>query len=532
MYVIKRNGKKEKVNVEKIISRIDKQCYNLDTKWIIPFEVAQKVFEGVYDGVTSRQLDELAAETAAALTTKHPDYSILAARLSITSHHKDTKKSFYDTVKDLYKKKIVSKELMDTTEKYAEDIEAAIVHSRDFMYDYFGFKTLMRSYLLKINGKIVERPQHMIMRVALGIQDNDIKKAIEMYNLISEGYYTHATPTLFNAGTNMPQMSSCFLLQMQDDSIDGIFNTLKQVAKISKTAGGIGVAISNVRSKGSLIRGTNGESDGIVPMLKVFNETGRYVNQSGKRKGSIAVYLEPWHADIMDFLDLKKNTGKDEVRTRDLFLAMWMNDLFMQRLEKNEIWSLMNPDDCKGLQEAYGDDFEKLYTSYESEGKFVRQLPARDVWNAILQSQTETGVPYLAYKDAANEKSNQKNLGTLKTSNLCVNWDTLLDVRILKPNNTYLYTKLTIEEITVLFKEEKIIEVKSLNLKNSKVEYKTILAAELTNPEAELLEITDESTGKTIQCTPDHQIYTKNRGYVLAKDLKASDDLYIDSVSL
>lgn len=428
MQVIKRNGKKESVNVEKIISRIEKQCYNLDAKYIVPFEVAQKVIEGIYDGVTSRQLDELAAETAASLTTKHPDYATLASRLAVTSLHKETKKSFSDTVKELYnhtdkytnkKTPLVSKEFYDVVKQHAEELDSAIVYNRDFNYDYFGFKTMQRSYLLKINNRTVERPQHMIMRVAVGIHGDDIKKALETYNLISEGYFTHATPTLFNAGTPRAQMSSCFLMTINDDSIGGIYDTLKQIAEISKFAGGIGVAVSNVRAKGSRIRGTNGQSDGLIPMLKVFNETGRYVNQGGKRKGSIAVYIETFHADIMEFLELKKNTGKEEVRARDLFLAVWMNDLFMERVQNNEVWSLMCPDECPGLQDVYGKDFEKLYIEYEKEGRYKKQLPAREVWNKILESQIETGVPYILYKDAANEKTNQKNLGTLKTSNLC-----------------------------------------------------------------------------------------------------------------
>jgi len=428
MQVIKRNGKKESVNVEKIISRIEKQCYNLDAKYVVPFEVAQKVIEGIYDGVTSRQLDELAAETAASLTTKHPDYAILASRLAVTSLHKETKKSFSETMKELYnntdkytnkKTPLLSKEFYDVVKEHAEELDSAIVYNRDFNYDYFGYKTLERSYLMKLNNRVVERPQHMIMRVSVAIHGEDIKKAIETYNLISEGYFTHATPTLFNAGSVRPQMSSCFLMQIQNDSIGGIYNTLGQIAEISKFAGGIGVAISNVRAKGSRIRGTNGQSDGLIPMLKVFNETGRYVNQGGKRKGSIAVYLEPWHADVMEFLDLKKNTGKEEVRARDLFLAMWMNDLFMERVQKNEDWSLMCPDECPGLQDVYGKDFEKLYVSYEKEERYKRRLPAREVWNKILESQIETGVPYILYKDVANEKSNQKNIGTIKTSNLC-----------------------------------------------------------------------------------------------------------------
>ncbi len=426
--VIKRNGKKEPVMLDKILDRITQQTYGLD-KLIIPFEVAQKVIEGITPDIKTQVLDQLAMETAASLATKHPDYSILAARLAITNLHKETKKSFSETVEDLYKyidpktnkhSPIVSESFRNIVKKYADELDSAIVHSRDHNFDYFGFKTLEKSYLLKINGLVAERPQYMYMRTAIQVWGENLEKVIETYNTLSEGYYTHATPTLFNSGTNRPQLSSCFLLDLESDSIEGIFNTLKESAQISKNAGGIGISFTKVRAKGTYIAGTNGTSNGIIPFLKIYNETARAVDQGGgKRKGSIAIYMEPWHSDIMEFLDLRKNQGKDEVRARDLFLAMWMNDVFMERVELDEDWTLMCPHECSGLTETYGQEFRELYTKYESLGKGKKTLKAREVWNKILESQIETGTPYILYKDSINEKSNQSNIGVIRSSNLC-----------------------------------------------------------------------------------------------------------------
>lgn len=428
MYVLKRDGKKEPVMFDKITARVRKLCYGLN-ELVDPLKVALRVIEGLYDGVSTSELDNLAAETAATMTTTHPDYAKLAARISVSNLHKNTKKSFSDTMTDLYEyvnprtgkpAALLSDEVYQVIKENAELLDSTIIYNRDFNYDYFGFKTLERSYLLKLNGAIVERPQHMLMRVSVGIHLNDLDAAVETYNLMSKKYFTHATPTLFNSGTPKPQMSSCFLLQMKDDSIEGIYDTLKQTAKISQSAGGIGLSIHNVRATGSYIAGTNGTSNGIVPMLKVFNDTARYVDQGGgKRKGSFAIYLEPWHADIYDFLELKKNHGKEEMRARDLFFAMWISDLFMKRVEGNEDWTLMCPNECPGLYDTHSEDFEALYTQYEREGKGRKTVKARELWEKILESQIETGTPYMLFKDAANRKSNQKNLGTIRSSNLC-----------------------------------------------------------------------------------------------------------------
>ena len=429
MYVIKRDGNRESVKFDKITARIQKLCYGLDPNHVTPISVAMKVIEGIYEGVSTSQLDNLAAETAASLTTRHPDYALLASRIAVSNLHKNTNKSFSKTMEALYnyvdpKTKqnapLIADDVYEIIKKNAQELDSTIIYDRDFGYDYFGFKTLERSYLLRINGQVVERPQHMIMRVAVGIHKDDIASAIETYNFMSERWFTHATPTLFNAGTPKPQMSSCFLLTMKDDSIDGIYDTLKNCAKISQSAGGIGLSIHNVRATGSYIRGTNGTSNGIVPMLRVFNDTARYVDQGGgKRKGSFAIYLEPWHSDVFEFLDLRKNNGKEEMRTRDLFTAMWTPDLFMKRVEANENWSLFCPNEAPGLADCYGEKFEKLYIKYEKEGRARKSIKARDLWTAIIQSQIETGNPYMLYKDAANGKSNQKNLGTIKSSNLC-----------------------------------------------------------------------------------------------------------------
>ena len=429
MLVIKRDGRKESVKFDKITARIEKLSYGLNTKYVKTIEIAKKVIDGLYDGVSTQELDELAAETAATLTTKHPDYATLAARISISNLHKTTSKSFSNTIKRLYtytnpktqeNASLISKDVYRIINKNAAILDSSIIYDRDFNYDYFGFKTLQKSYLLKLDGKVVERPQHMLMRVAVGIHHDDIDSVIETYNLLSEKWFTHATPTLFNAGTPKPQLSSCFLLTMQEDSIDGIYNTLKQCAKISQSAGGIGLSIHNVRGTGSYIKGTNGVSNGIIPMLRNFDMTARYVDQGGgKRKGSFAIYLEPWHCDVFEFLQLKKNHGKEELRARDLFYAMWIPDLFMKRVEENENWSLFSPDEAPNLHETYGEEFEKLYRKYEKEGKARKTVKAQDLWFEILESQIETGNPYILYKDHANNKSNQKNLGTIKSSNLC-----------------------------------------------------------------------------------------------------------------
>ncbi|MWB93395.1 ribonucleoside-diphosphate reductase subunit alpha [Flavobacterium sp. GA093] len=428
MYVVKRDGHKEPVMFDKITERIKKLCYGLN-ELVDPVKVAMRVIEGLYDGVSTSELDNLAAETAASMTIAHPDYAQLAARVAISNLHSNTKKSFSETMKDMYHyvnprngqdAPLLSDEVFKVIQENAAFLDSHIIYTRDFNYDYFGFKTLERSYLLKINGKIVERPQHMLMRVSVGIHLDDLKSVIETYDLMSKKFFTHATPTLFNAGTPKPQMSSCFLLAMQDDSIDGIYDTLKQTAKISQSAGGIGLSIHNVRATGSYIRGTNGTSNGIVPMLRVFNDTARYVDQGGgKRKGSFAIYIETWHADIFEFLDLKKNTGKEEMRARDLFFAMWTSDLFMKRVQEDASWTLMCPNECPGLYDVYGDEFEAMYLDYEFRGKGRKTIRARELWEKILESQIETGTPYMLYKDAANRKSNHKNLGTIRSSNLC-----------------------------------------------------------------------------------------------------------------
>ena len=428
MYVVKRDGRKEQIMFDKITARVRKLCYGLN-ELVDPLKVTMRVIEGLYDGVTTSELDNLAAEIAATMTTAHPDYARLAARISVSNLHKNTKKTFSEVMHDLYTyvnprtgkdAPLLADDVYKVIMEHKETLDSTIIYNRDFGYDYFGFKTLERSYLLKLNGQIAERPQHMLMRVAVGIHLNDIESAIETYELMSKKYFTHATPTLFNAGTPKPQMSSCFLLTMKDDSIDGIYDTLKQTAKISQSAGGIGLSIHNVRATGSYIAGTNGTSNGIVPMLQVFNDTARYVDQGGgKRKGSFAIYLEPWHADIFEFLELKKNHGKEEMRARDLFYAMWISDLFMKRVQEDGQWTLMCPNECPGLCDVHSEAFEALYLKYEAEGKGRKTIKARELWEKIVESQIETGTPYMLYKDAANRKSNQQNLGTIRSSNLC-----------------------------------------------------------------------------------------------------------------
>lgn len=429
MQVIKRNGKRESVKFDKITARIEKLSYGLDRRFVNSIDVAKKVIEGLYDGVSTTELDNLAAETAASLTVKHPDYALLASRIAVSNLHKNTTKSFSHTMQLLHKCKdaktgksapLLADDVWRVVHDNAELLDSTIIYDRDYSFDYFGFKTLEKSYLLKIDGKIAERPQHMYMRVAIGIHKDDIESAIKTYHMMSERWFTHATPTLFNAGTPKPQMSSCFLLTMKEDSIDGIYDTLKQTAKISQSAGGIGLSIHGIRATGSYIGGTNGTSNGIIPMLRVFNDTARYVDQGGgKRKGAFAIYLEPWHADVFEFLDLRKNHGKEEMRARDLFYALWVPDLFMKRVEANEEWSLFCPHEAPGLHECWGEEFEKLYAKYEAEGRARKTVKAQDLWFAILDAQIETGTPYLLYKDSANRKSNQQNLGTIKSSNLC-----------------------------------------------------------------------------------------------------------------
>ncbi|CAG8563954.1 15147_t:CDS:10 [Acaulospora morrowiae] len=429
MYVYKRDGRKERVAFDKITARINKLCYGLDLNFIDPVAVTQKVISGVYQGVSTVELDNLAAETAAYMTTKHPDYAILAARIAVSNLHKETKKAFSTVIEDLYnyvnpktnkRASMISETTYNIVMKNSERLNSAIIYDRDYKYNYFGFKTLERSYLLRINGKVAERPQHMLMRVSVGIHGEDIDGAIETYNLMSEKYFTHASPTLFNAGTPRPQLSSCFLLTMKEDSIEGIYDTLKTCAMVSKSAGGIGLSIHSIRASGSYITGTNGYSNGIVPMLRVYNNTARYVDQGGnKRPGAFAIYLETWHPDIFSFLDLKKNTGIEEHRARDLFYALWISDLFMKRVESDDDWSLFDPAEAPGLMDVWGEKFENLYESYERQGLARKTVKAQKLWNAIVESQIETGTPYMLYKDSCNRKSNQQNLGTIQCSNLC-----------------------------------------------------------------------------------------------------------------
>jgi ribonucleoside-diphosphate reductase alpha chain len=429
MFVVKRDGRRESVKFDKITARLNKLSYNLNTQYVDPVKVAQKVINGVYSGVNTSDLDDLAAREAAAMAINHPDYAILASRIAVSNLHKNTEKSFTKAMKALYEfvdpktglnASLIAQDVWEIIQNNAEKLDSTLIYDRDYSFDYFGFKTLEKSYLLRINGKVAERPQQLYLRVALGIHKDDIDAAIDTYNALSEGWYTHATPTLFNAGTPKPQMSSCFLLQIKEDSIEGIYDTLKQCAKISQSAGGIGLSIHKIRSKNSYIKGTNGTSNGIVPMLRVFNDTARYVDQGGgKRKGSFAIYLEPWHNDIFDFLDLRKNTGQEDLRTRDLFLALWVCDLFMKRVEEDDYWSLFCPNEAPGLPDCWGEEFEALYEKYEKEGKARNKIKARDLWTKIIEAQIETGTPYMLFKDAANRKSNQQNLGTIQSSNLC-----------------------------------------------------------------------------------------------------------------
>jgi ribonucleoside-diphosphate reductase subunit M1 len=429
MFVVKRNGESQRVSFDKITARITRLCYGLHPTLCDPVAVAQKVAAGVYSGVKTSELDELTAQTAAAMTSKHPDYAVLAARVSVSNLHKNTMKSFASTVRLLHEHvqpqtgkhtPLIARDVHKFVQAHAQRLDQEICYERDFEFDYFGFKTVERSYLLRIDGKIVERPQHMLMRCAVGIHKGDIEAAIETYHLLSDRWFTHASPTLFNAGTPRPQLSSCFLLTTKSDSIEGIFDTLKECAVISKNAGGIGLSIHDVRASGSFITGTNGISNGLVPMLRVFNDTARYVDQGGgKRKGAFAIYLEPWHADVFSWLDLRKNHGKEEMRARDLFYGLWIPDLFMQRVKDNDVWSLFCPAEAPGLADVWGDAFVDLYQRYEREGRARQTVKAQQLWFAIVQAQIETGNPYMLYKDACNGKSNQQNLGTIRSSNLC-----------------------------------------------------------------------------------------------------------------
>lgn len=427
MCVQKRNGSIEPILFDKILNRIKKQGkeVNIDINYS---SLTIKVIDQLFDGISTSKIDELTCEECAALSTLHPDYSVLASRIFVSNHHKNTNPFFSEVMRELWEYKdinnnhspLISVDLWNIVDNNKELLNKIIVDERDYLFDFFGLKTLEKSYLFKINDKIVERPQYMWLRVSLGIHGNDFERVKETYDLMSQKYFTHATPTLFNSGTRTPQLSSCYLLAMEDDSLEGIFNTLQDCAKISKYAGGIGLHIHNIRSKNSLIRGTNGKSNGIVPMLKVFNDTSRFINQSGKRNGSFAIYLEPWHPDIEFFLEMKKNHGDEDVRARDLFYALWIPDLFMERVKNNGKWCYFCPDECSGLSDVYGDKFKELYEEYETNEKYIRkQIDARDLWFKILDSQMETGTPYLLYKDAANIKSNQQNLGTIKSSNLC-----------------------------------------------------------------------------------------------------------------
>jgi len=506
MRVIKRNGEFENVSFDKVLNRLK---YLSEGIQIDICEIAQKVCGRIFDGVKTSDLDELAAHLCSSLLVIHPDYGRLASKIIISNHHKNTSPSFSETIHILYHNPtgpLVAKEIYDIVQQHKEKLNSYIDYSRDYYFDYFGFKTLERSYLLKSGGKIVERPQQMWMRVALGIHKNDIKDALQTYDLMSQKYFTHATPTLFNSGTPRPQNSSCFLLSMRDDSIAGIYDSLKDVALISKYAGGIGIHMHQIRAKGSVIRGTNGISSGIVPMLRVFNNTARYVDQAGKRLGSIAVYLEPHHADIEQFLELRKNHGNEEERCRDLFLALWVPDLFMERVRDNGVWSLMCPDQCPGLSDVWGEEFNKLYTSYEEKGQYVKQVKAQDLWFKILESQIETGVPYICYKDHVNRKSNQQNLGTIKSSNLCVAPETMI------------------------LTEDGYFPIKELKDKNVKVwnghEFSQTIVRQ-TGVQQKLITI-GFSNGMTIRCTPYHKFHIVSNSehkIIEAKDLSSGMDI-------
>lgn len=528
MFVVKRNGQKETVKFDKILKRIQRQ--SKDLKNVDAYYISQKVIGGLFDGVTTIELDSLAIETAYSMSIKNPEYDKLALRLEITRLHKDTDSTFSNVIEKLsYKQDIhgnkiqfISNDVIKFVKKHSHVLDSAIDYNRDFLFDYFGFKTLQKSYLQKIDNKIVERPQHLWMRVACGIHFDDIDACLNTYNLLSKLEATHATPTLFNAGTVQNQLNSCYLIANKEDSISGIFDTLKEVAKISKSSGGIGFHIHDVRSKGSHIYGTGGSSNGIIPMLKVYNETARYVNQGGKRPGAFAAYLEPWHCDIEDFLDLRKNNGKEELRARDLNLAIWAPDLFFKRVESDDDWSLMDPNISKGLSDVYGEDFEKLYTKYENENKFVKKVKARDIWSKILESCIETGQPYLLAKDSGNIKSNQKNIGIIKSSNLCIDGNAMVRVKK-NPNDLEEYT-LSMKEVNDLLKTQDLY-ILSCNENTNELKFNKILKSCLTSEKSKVIKI--KYNGKELKCTPDHKIYTKNRGYVEAQYLNKDDVLLL-----
>ena len=494
--VIKRNGKKENISFDKILNRVKK--LGGDELSVNYTHLVQKIIDRLYDNIPTTQIDELTAQQCASLITTHGDYGKLASRILISNHHKNTPSTFKNVMEQLYHFKdvnnephpLIAKDIWDIVQEKHEELENMIDYERDYLIDYFGFKTLERAYLMRINSKILERPQHMWLRVAVGIWGSNLEKVKTTYDGMSRKYFTHATPTLFNAGTPRSQLSSCYLLEMKDDSISGIYETLSDCAKISKWAGGIGLHIHNIRASGSHIRGTNGKSNGIVPMLRVFNSTARYCDQGGgKRKGSFAIYMEPWHGDIMDFLDMKKNHGDEEARARDLFYALWIPDEFMRRVKEDKMWTLMCPDRCRGLSDAYGDNFDKLYRKYEEEGKGIRQVKAREVWFKILDSQIETGTPYMLYKDACNKKSNQKNLGTIKSSNLCVAPETLI-----------LTDKGHIEIQT--------LENKKVNVWNGK-EFSEVIVKK-TSDESELIDV-NLSDGSKLTCTKYHKFYIQKK---------------------
>jgi ribonucleoside-diphosphate reductase alpha chain len=495
MFVVKRNGEREEVSFDKVLKRIKVLSNELHVN---VFEVAQKMCSRIFDGVRTSELDELAAQMCSSMILDHPDYGTLASRIIISNHQKNTSPSFSETVQLLYSNvdihgnanPLVSEDLWDVVQKNKEKLNSYIDYSRDFKFDYFGFKTLEKAYLMKVNGKVVERPQHMFMRVALGIHGSDLKDAIQMYDHMSQKYYVHATPTLFNSGTRVPQLSSCYLEAMEDDSIDGIYNTLKDCALISKYAGGIGVHIHNVRARNSTIRGTNGVCSGIVPMLRVFNNTARYVNQAGRRNGSIAIYLEPWHGDIEGFLEMRKTHGNAEERAIDLFYALWIPDLFMERVQNNGIWSLMCPDECRGLSDVYGDEFKQLYERYENEGRFIKQVSAQELWFQILQAQIETGTPYMLYKDSVNNKNNQKNIGIIKSSNLCVAPETF----ILTDKGYYAIADLEGQEV---------------NVWNGNTFSTTIVRKTGVNQKLITVKL---DNGVELRCTPYHKFYVNENG--------------------
>ena len=420
MRVTKRNNSLENISFDKILKRIKSIGKEQNLQHINYSELCLKIIDQLYDKIETTKIDELTAEQCASQITKHPDFGTLASAIVISNLHKNTKSNFLTVMRQLHSNNLITKSLINVADKHKETINQILDYKRDNLIDYFGFKTLERAYLMRINKTIVERPQHMWMRVAIGIHGDNIEEIKKTYDYMSRLYFTHATPTLFNAGTPRPQLSSCFLLSLEEDSINGIYNTLKDCALISKWAGGIGLHIHNLRATGSHIRGTNGTSNGIVPMLRVINMTARYVDQGGgKRNGSFAIYMEPWHGDIEEFLDLRKNHGDEEMRARDLFYALWIPDLFMKKVKENGDWCLFCPDVCPGLSDAYGDNFEQLYNDYEEKGSFIKKVNARELWFKILDSQMETGTPYILYKDACNKKSNQKNIGTIKSSNLC-----------------------------------------------------------------------------------------------------------------